>query len=189
MFTFLNIIRDLLVRQPASFLGFVDSTEDGLQGFVRGYEFQASVPFRLVHESLDGFGLAVSATFIDGGLDDGSRIPGLSEESYSLTAYYEFKGFEFRISGTKRDEFLTETRGQSLALAETEDLGAEIWDAQISYDFKESGIASLEGLRITLQAQNLTDEDTLQAEADDSRQITSYQSFGANYSLGLNYKF
>ena len=176
-------------QAPASFLGFVDSTEDGLQGFVRGYEFQASVPFRLVHEKLEGFGLAVSATFIDGELEDGGRIPGLSEESYSLTAYYEYKGFEFRIAGTKRDEFLTETRGLSLALDETEDLGSEIWDAQISYDFKESGIESLEGLRITLQAQNLTDEDTLQAEATDGRQIRSYQSFGANYSLGLNYKF
>ncbi|AZQ84014.1 TonB-dependent receptor [Colwellia sp. Arc7-635] len=174
---------------PAGLEGFVDSTEDGLTGFVRGYELQASVPFRLIHENLTGFGIAVSATFLDGELEDGARIPGLSEESYSLTAYYEHKGFEFRIAGTKRDEFLTETRGQSLALDETEDLGSEIWDAQISYDFKESGISSLEGLRITLQAQNITDEDTLQAEAADSRQIKSYQSFGANYSLGLNYKF
>ncbi len=174
---------------PVSFNGLVDATEDGLQGFVRGYELQASVPFRLVHESLDGFGLAVSATFLDGELDDGQGIPGLSEESYSLTAYYEYKGFEFRIAGTKRDEFLTETRGQSLALVAVEDLGSEIWDAQISYDFKESGIASLEGLRITLQAQNITDEDTLKAEGGDSRQIREYQSYGANYSLGLNYKF
>ena len=176
-------------QTPASFVGFVDSTEDGLTGFVRGYELQASVPFRLFHESLDGFGMAISGTFLDGELDDGGRIPGLSEESYSLTAYYEYKGFEIRIAGTKRDEFVTETRGQSLALVATEDLGSEIWDAQISYDFKDSGIESLEGLRITLQAQNLTDEDTIQAEASDSRQITSYQSFGANYSLGLNYKF
>ena len=176
-------------QAPVSFLGFVDSTEDGLTGFVRGYELQASVPFRLFHESLDGFGMAISGTFLDGELDDGAGIPGLSEESYSLTAYYEYNGFEIRIAGTKRDEFVTETRGQSLALVATEDLGSEIWDAQISYDFKDSGIESLEGLRITLQAQNLTDEDTIQAEASDSRQITSYQSFGANYSLGLNYKF
>ena len=174
---------------PVSFDGLVDSTEDGLEGFVRGYELQASLPFRLIHENLEGFGIAVSATFLDGELEDGERIPGLSEESYSLTAYYEYKGFEFRIAGTKRDEFLTEERGLSLALVPVEDLGSEVWDAQISYDFKESGIASLEGLRITLQAQNITDEDTLKAEAADSRQIRSYQSYGANYSLGINYKF
>lgn len=176
-------------QAPATFNGFIDATDDGLEGFVRGYEFQASVPFRELHDSLEGFGVAMSATFLDGELDDGGRIPGLSEESYSLTAYYEYNGFEVRVSGTKRDEFLTETRGGSLSLVETEDLGSEIWDAQISYDFDQSGIESLKGLRVTLQGQNLTDEDTIQAEDYDSRAITSYQSFGANYSIGLNYKF
>ena len=174
---------------PATLMGFVDTTEDGLKGFVRGYELQASLPLRIMHDSLEGFGLVVSGTFLDGKLDDGGKVPGLSEESYSLTAYYERNGFEFRIAGTKRDNFLTETRGTSLALQATEDLGAEIWDAQISYDFDESGIESLKGLRVSFQAQNLTDEDTIQAESSDARQITSYQSFGANYSLGLNYKF
>jgi iron complex outermembrane receptor protein len=179
---------------PKTLTGYVDTNTDGFEGFVRGYELQASMPFRLVHESLDGFGLVVSATFLDGKLDatettDEGRIPGLSEESYSLTAYYERNGFEIRIAGTKRDNFLTETRGGSLSLVETDDLGAEIWDAQISYDFAESGIESLKGLRVTLQAQNITDEDTIQAEALDARQIKSYQSFGANYSLGINYKF
>ncbi len=174
---------------PATLMGLVDTTEDGLKGFVRGYELQASLPLRIMHDSLEGFGLVVSGTFLDGKLDDGGKVPGLSEESYSLTAYYERNGFEFRIAGTKRDNFLTETRGTSLALQATEDLGAEIWDAQISYDFDESGIESLKGLRVSFQAQNLTDEDTIQAESTDARQITSYQSFGANYSLGLNYKF
>lgn len=181
--------RDSSGNVPATLMGFVDTTEDGLKGFVRGYELQASIPFRTMHDALDGFGLVLSGTFLDGKLDDGGKVPGLSEESYSLTAYYERNGFEFRIAGTKRDNFLTETRGTSLALQATEDLGAEIWDAQISYDFDQSGIESLQGLRVSFQAQNITDEDTIQAEASDGRQITSYQSFGANYSLGLNYKF
>ncbi|MCJ8293010.1 MAG: TonB-dependent receptor [Colwellia sp.] len=174
---------------PATFMGYVATTTDGFEGFVRGYELQASIPFRVMHDSLEGFGLVINGTFLDGKLSDGGKVPGLSEESYSLTAYYERNGFEFRIAGTKRDEFLTETRGGSLALEATEDSGAEIWDAQISYDFDESGIESLQGLSISFQAQNITDEDTIQAEASDGRQITSYQSFGANYSLGLNYKF
>ena len=62
-------------------------------------------------------------------------------------------------------------------------------DAQISYDFSESSMESLHGLRVSFQAQNLTDEDTVQAEAVDSRQITKYQSFGANYMLSMNYEF
>ncbi len=174
---------------PATQLGRFDIRQDGLQGFVRGYEFQASVPFDIFHEALDGFGIVASATFMDGKLDDGGRVPGLSEEIFTLTAYYEYKGFEFRISGTKRDEFQTEERGVSLSLVPVNRQGSELWDAQIGYDFSESGIEALKGLRVTLQAQNLTDEKDVSYNGDDTRQVVTYQSFGRNYMLGLNYKF
>ena len=174
---------------PATQLGRFDIRQDGLTGFVRGYEFQASVPFDIFHEALDGFGIVASATFMDGKLDDGGRVPGLSEEIYTLTAYYEYKGFEFRISGTKRDEFQTEERGLSLSLTPVNRKGSELWEAQIGYDFSESGIDALEGLRVTLQAQNLTDEKDVSTNGDDTRQVVTYQSFGRNFMLGLNYKF
>lgn len=174
---------------PKLFEGIVTNREDGLTGEVSGVELQASLPFHLFSDVLDGFGILASATFNDGELDDDSDVPGLSDEIYQLTAYYERGGFEFRISGRKRSEYLTETRGISLSLVDTRSQGAELWDAQIGYDFSESGIESLQGLTVTLQAQNLTDEDTVQFNEDDPRQITQYQSFGANYLLGLNYKF
>ena len=180
---------------PATFTGNVSFREDGLTGFVRGYEFQTSLPFHVFSKSLEGFGLVMSATFIDGELDvanpgDDKRVPGLSEESYSLTAYYESNGFEVRISGTKRDDFLTEERGLSLSLVGATDQGAELWDAQIGYDFSESDIEWLHGLRVTLQGQNLTDEDTIRTnDSGDSRQIVRHQSFGRNYLLGFNYSF
>jgi len=179
---------------PVLFQGQVDSVLDGFEGFVRGYELQLSLPFDTLHESLDGFGMFASATFMDGEVDaapgqEEKRIPGLSEEIYSLTFYYEYEGFEFRVSGTKRDEFLTEQRGLSLALVDATDQGGELWDAQIGYDFSKSNYTWLHGLRVTLQGQNLTDEDTVQADADDSRRITQYQSFGANYLLSFNYSF
>lgn len=173
---------------PLTFAGIVSFTEDGLEGFIRGQEYQASIPLRIVNDSLDGLGVVFSATFLDGKFDDGSSVPGLSSESYAVTAYYEKNGFEFRISGTKRNKFDTEARGISLSLVTAGDLGAELWDAQVSYDFNESGIEWLHGLRVTLQGQNLTDEQTIQSN-DDPREITSYQSYGANYLLGLNYDF
>ncbi len=182
-------VHQYLGEAPKIFEGYQDTKEDGLEGFVRGYEVQANLPLHNIADVLDGFGIVASASFTDGSLDDGSRVPGLSEESYQLTAYYENNGFEFRISGRKRDEFMTETRGLSLALEETENRGEELWDAQIGYDFGKGGFESLDGLSISLQAQNLTDEDTLQAEASDPRQVTKYQSFGANYLFGVNYKF
>lgn len=179
-------------QAPGTLQGVAKYRDDGMEGFVRGYELQASVPFDLVHASLDGLGLVASATFLDGSLGEGSQreaVPGLSNEIYTLTAYYEKAGFEFRVSGTKRDEFSTETRGYSLSLAPTVDQGGTLVDAQIGYDFGESGIKELEGLRVSLQGQNLTDEATIQANSADSRQITQYQSFGRNFMLSMNYKF
>ncbi|WGO97984.1 TonB-dependent receptor [Saccharophagus degradans] len=175
---------------PATFEGVLSNRADGLEGFAKGIELQASVPFHLVHDSLDGFGVILTGTFSEGELGENKdMVPGLSEEVYQLTAYYEVGGFEFRISGRKRSEYLSETRGLSLALGNTVDTGSELWDAQIGYDFSESGIDGLDGLSITLQAQNLTNEDTVQFNEGDPRQITQYQSFGANYLLGVNYTF
>ena len=174
---------------PAIFNGVVSFREDGLEGFVRGWEVQGSIPFDLFHESLEGFGMFASATFLDGELDNGDAVPGLSDETYSLTAFYESNGFEFRVSGTKRDAFSTETRAVSLSLAQIQDAGVEQWDAQIGYDFSESGIESLHGLRVTLQGQNLTDEPTVRTNPGDTRQITEFQQFGRNFLLGVNYTF
>jgi iron complex outermembrane receptor protein len=161
-------------------------------GYVAGNEVQVSLPFHIFSDALDGFGVTASGTFLDGEIDYNGvtqQIPGLSKESYQLTVYFERGGFEFRVSGRKRDSFLTEERGVSLSLVPIVDQGAELWDAQIGYDFSESGVRGLEGLTITLQAQNFTDEDTVTAAADDARQVSKYQYFGANYLLGFNYKF
>jgi len=180
---------DGVVHTPATFLGLVNFREDGLTGDVSGLELQTIFPFRILWDPLDGLGAIATATFLDGELDDGTNVPGLSDENYSFTLYYERGGFEARVAWTKRTEYLTETRGISLSLTPTTDQGAELIDAQIGYDFGLAGFDGwLGGLSIALQGQNLTDEDTLQTNAD-SRQVTLYQAFGANYLLTAIYKF
>ncbi|WP_137167049.1 TonB-dependent receptor [Salinimonas lutimaris] len=179
---------------PNLFVGERSAPQDGYEGFVRGWEVQTSLPAELIHDSLQGFGLFASATFIDGNADPApgtteTRIPGLSEENYSLTVYYENAGFEVRVAGTKRSDYLSETRGVSLALSEATNQGGTFVDAQIGYDFSESGIDYLDGLRVTLQGQNLTDEDDLQSAGTDSRQVTLYQAYGRNYLVSFNYSF
>jgi len=176
------------VITPATFLGVVSSKADGLEGFVRGYELQTNLPFHLFSDALEGFGVNASIALYDGKLDNGGEVPGLSEEAYQSTVYWERGGFQARVSWTKRDKFSTETPQLSLALTPTVDQGAELIDAQIAYDFGLGGFDRLDGLTISLQGQNLTDEDTLQTDSD-SRQVTKWQSFGANYLLGINYKF
>lgn len=174
---------------PATFDGVVSFREDGLTGDMHGWELQATFPFRMLWDKLDGLGLIATATFIDGSLDDDTRIPGMSDENYSFIAFYEISGWDFRVSMTKRSDFLTETRGESLSLVSTTDQGSTLWDAQISYDFGYAGRTDwLGGLSIALQGQNLSNEDTIQTN-DDVREVTLYQSFGANYLLSAIYKF
>jgi iron complex outermembrane receptor protein len=175
---------------PAIFDGVVNFREDGLTGEVKGWELQAVFPFRLLWDPLDGLGAIATATFIDGELDDGTRVPGLSDENYSLTLFYTIGGFEFRVAGTKRSSYLSEVRGLSLALVPTVDQGAELWDAQISYDFGRAGFDGwLGGLSLALQGQNITDETTLITGQADARLVERYQRFGANYLLTAIYKF
>jgi iron complex outermembrane receptor protein len=173
---------------PQTFLGVVNFREDGLEGFVRGIELQGNLPFGSFVGALEGLGMNASAAFYDGSLDNGASVPGLSEETYQGTLYYERGGFQARVSWTKRDDFRTEFPGLSLALTSTIDQGAEIIDAQIGFDFGLAGIEQLDGLFISLQGQNLTDEDTLQTTSD-PREVLKYQTFGANYLLNVNYKF
>jgi len=180
---------DGVVHTPATFDGLVSYREDGLKGDVSGIELQAIFPFRVLWEPLDGLGMIATATFIDGELDDGSPVPGLSDENYSMTLFYERGGFETRVAWTKRSEYTTETRGLSLALSPTVDQGATLVDAQIGYDFGRGGFDGwVSGLSIALQGQNLTDEDTVQTN-DDPREVTQFQTFGANYLLTAIYRF
>ncbi|MDQ2077315.1 TonB-dependent receptor [Marinimicrobium sp. ABcell2] len=177
--------------------GFTSHMAEAGSGSVKGLELQASVPFYLFSDILDGFGFTASATFLDGEITDVDEagetvtadIPGLSERIYQATLYYEKNGFEARISGRYRDKYATEFYGLSMALTPTTDQGAEIWDAQIGYDFGAAGHTRLDGLSVTLQAQNLTNESTISASEEDSRRVNTYQSFGANYMLGVNYRF
>ncbi len=184
---------DLPAGETLTTQGLTSVIEEAGSGSVSGTELQGAFPFYVVSDSLDGLGIIASATFLDGEVTDEAgeelRIQGLSKESYQLTAYYERAGFEFRVAARKRSDFLTEGRGVSLSLVPTEDQGATLVDAQIGYDFSASGIRGLDGLTVRLQAQNLTNEETITADDADPRMITLYQNFGANYILSANYKF
>ncbi|MBP8226509.1 MAG: TonB-dependent receptor, partial [Pararheinheimera sp.] len=167
--------------------GYYSFFEDGLKGKVRGLEFTANAPLSMLHDSLDGFGLAASATLIDAELEDGSRIPGQSDRVYSLTAYYEMEGFEFRVAATDRSDFSTYQRGGSNKIETASRNGVRLVDAQISYDFTQSPWDMLEGLRVSLQGTNLTDVDEETVDANGI--VTTRRQFGPSYMLNFNYSF
>jgi iron complex outermembrane receptor protein len=65
------------------------------------------------------------------------------------------------------------------------------WDIQVGYDFSESGISGLGGLRISAGINNFTDEEPpyIESESNQSHDIQSYDPIGKFYYVDLAYKF
>ena len=161
--------------------------EDGLTGEVKGLELTANLPLNMVMQELDGFGVAASVTLIDAELENGASIPGQSDSVTSLTAYYTNAGFEVRIAYTDREGYTTYERGGSNKIAEASRDDVSLLDAQISYDFSESDMEALQGLKLSLQGTNLGDED--ETSRDGNGLATTIRQFGPSYLLNVNYSF
>jgi iron complex outermembrane recepter protein len=176
------------IYTPATFKGLNTTFTGGLKGSVKGVELQASVPFGRLTSALDGFGLIGAMAFTDGKLDNGSGVPGLSKRVYKLTGYFEKWGFSVRGSMNKRSAYLSEDRGGSNTISPVNRAGETLVDAQIGYDFKFSGLKYLEGLRVSLQGQNLTNQKDIYTDTG-SGLVSRAETFGRNFMLNLTYSF
>lgn len=177
------------VAVPATFQGFATAPTNGAGGYIRGLELSANIPAELFIDALAGFGVSFNASFTDSNVQPpntpGSALPGLSEEVINTTLYYENAGFEARISNRYRSDFLGEVTGFG-AGRELRFINAEsVLDAQIGYRF---GAGPLEGLAITVQGENLTDEPFSGYFAGDERQVRDYQTYGSTYLVGVSYR-
>ncbi len=195
----IEIVTDFSGIIPPGVEGLINNTTgvtrawvDNTTGSIDGFELTGVLPGNVISESLDGFGLSVSASFLDSELDsaiDGGPIvvPGLSEEIVNATLFYEKNGFSARASVRDREDFLGERFGISFSRQFTTVKGATIWDAQIGYDFGEAGIEALDGLAISFQAQNITDEPYTTVSGDGF--ITDFQRYGRTYLINARYRF
>ncbi|MDE2619547.1 MAG: TonB-dependent receptor [Sphingomonadales bacterium] len=176
------------VYTPATFKGVNTTYTGGLKGKVKGVELQASLPFGRIVPALEGFGVIAGAAFTDGHLNDGSRVPGLSDEVYQLTGYFEKAGFSLRGSLNKRTGWLSEDRGGSNTIDPVNRSGQTLVDAQIGYDFKNAGLPFLEGLRVSLQGTNLTNQKDIYTDSA-SGLVTRAETFGRTFMLNATYSF
>ncbi|MBS3796495.1 TonB-dependent receptor [Pseudoalteromonas sp. BDTF-M6] len=175
-------------RQTAS----RSSKINGGGGDLWGYELSVALPFNLFADELEGFGLLASHTGVEQDIEDQNgneyELPGLSDSIQSLTLYYDRYGFSARTSMRKRSDFKGDVYGPGFATNQVAIQGETIWDAQIGYDFGESGIAGLEGLEMTFQVQNITEEPFVSLQGDNSLQVRDYQDYGRTYLLGFKYE-
>ncbi|UJF20951.1 TonB-dependent receptor [Shewanella sp. OMA3-2] len=175
-------------------MGLVSQPQNGDGGYVQGIEATFSLDFGLFADSLTGFGTVLSGAYNDSEVketadSDPTALPGLSEKTFSATVYYENSGFEARVSSRYRSDFLGEVTAISLTRQNVNVKAETVVDAQVGYDFTESGIDALYGLSVVLQVNNLTNEPFTSYTGDDARHVRDYQNYGRNFMLGANYKF
>jgi iron complex outermembrane receptor protein len=177
------------VSVPATFQGFATSPTNGAGGYIRGLELSANLPAELFYEPLEGFGIVINASFTDSDIEPpntpSSALPGLSEQVINTTIYYENGGFEARVSNRYRTDFLGEVTGFGAGRELRFINGESIIDAQVGYRF---GAGPLEGLALTLQGENLTDEPFSGYFGGDERLVRDYQTYGATYLVGVSYR-
>ncbi len=170
--------------------------QNGSGGYLWGLEFATSLPFGMFSDALDGFGAILSYSYTDSDIaipgsvssvaDDHIPLPGLSQDVWNATLYYEKYGFGARIATRYRSEYIGEVTNfaNERGLRYVDD--DMITDAQVSYTFGNDG--KLNGLQLLFQVNNLTNEPYIAYSVDKERLI-DFQEYGTQYLLGANYRF
>jgi iron complex outermembrane receptor protein len=171
--------------------GYVSQWQNTGGGKIYGAELSASLPFNVLAGGLDGFGALLSGSYTKSRvrLDPTAApttLPGLSKWVVNSTLYYEKNGFQARVSGRYRSEFLAEVSGLSLVRDLISARSEFLVDAQIGYEFQNG---PLEGLSILATGSNLTNEPFVTFQNGDMRQVRDHQNYGRNYMLGFSYRF
>lgn len=165
----------------------VATTENGESSDLTGVELTAQTQFAMLPEPFDGFGGAISATFIDAEVDverDGEVVtlplPGQAETSYNVSLFYQKGPLDAALSYAYNDSFLTDiNNGPAEDLFQGE-FGR--WDLRVQYAFSQN-------FRVFLEGVNLNDEPTSEFQGGIERQNTEFEYVGRTYYLGASLGF
>lgn len=182
-------IGGLLTDVPLQNGDYTFSINNKEGGYIQGVELSYTKTLGFLPEPWDGLGVTASAAFVDSEItvdnpftpDAGDSLPypGLAERSGNITLFYEYEGFETRVSANYQSDKVGEI-GTAFA-ANTVFAPETIIDFQASYEF---GM----GLSAVFQAKNLTDEVNASYWGREDI-VGTIQHFGRQYFLGLNYAF
>jgi iron complex outermembrane recepter protein len=163
---------------------------NGNGGYIRGFEILFQKAFTFLPGPLDGFGVYANYSYTDSNIsveeDDNAigalGLPGLSKHVFNSVLYYSKAGFESRIGYRYRDSYVTEL-GDTDRILFTAPEG--VVDFQISYEFPDT--TSIDGLQLTFQANNVTNEPFETYYGDRDLQ-GRYEKFGARYMFGIGFE-
>jgi TonB-dependent receptor len=138
-----------------------------------------------------GFGFNANATFVDTDKpydrtdisQSGFAVTGLAD-SANLVAFYDKHGFEARIAGNWRDEYLLQfgqNQNNSAFGAEPTFVNSSLQiDVSTSYQFTEQLNAYFEALNVT--------NETLSTHGRFDNQMLDVFAYGRRYALGIRYR-
>ena len=193
-----------LAIPPAGPLGTFTQTINGSGGNIKGFELAASMPFNLLTDWLEGFGITASysSTFSSVqlpnliGLNPSQQVPvglgniplpGLSHINEKAVFYYERAGFSAFVADNHRSEYIASVANNQVggypALIYIE---PQTWvSAQIGYEFPSG---PLKGLGLRFEGNNVNKPVYKELKGD---HLTSNANrpTGATYALKLSYKF
>jgi phosphoribosylformimino-5-aminoimidazole carboxamide ribotide isomerase len=178
-----------IILPPDTYLNiFQTYLNNDLGGYIRGIELAGTKTFDSLPGMLGGLGVTASYSYtksetkVGGGAFYGQNLPlpGLSENVWSATVFYDWGGFSAHVNTRYRDEFV-----QNLPIpgAGSPTLAQPYTtvDAQVSYAFEN-------GLSVVLSGNNLTDEPNIIEYGVDNA-FGEYKEFGRQYYIGVNYKY
>lgn len=161
-------------------------------GFIRGLELSFSQTFNFLPEPFDTLGLQANFSRVDSEITQPNPftgvagatvpLPGLAEKSGSFTVYWEYEGFETRLSANYQSEKVGELFDPTGG-----DGNLTVFEAQTTVAFQTSYMMD-NGLNILFQVNNLTDEPN-KAYQGDRIKTDQIQYFGRQFFLGANYSF
>lgn len=158
-------------------------------GPLKGLEISIQKPFTFLPAPFDNFGGIANFTYVKSDINYivgknivNESLVGLSPKSFNATLYYEVDGFSARVSGSFRDQYLTQispgNNNDIRGKASTFNL-----DATISYDVTDQ-------VSVTFEAINLTDQFDERWVGTSSRQnLEEYVHYGRQFFLGAKYKY
>lgn len=179
------------VTLPSGAVGNFTQPINGEGGNIAGVEIAISQGLDFLPGPLDGLGVYLNYSYIDSNIEVGPAfvegtfpLPGLAENTFNAQIWYYKSGFEARLGYRYNDAYATElgdVPGQVLFSD-----SAEVVDLQMSYEFQDS--SALDGLKLLLQANNLTDEPFRTFYGSEGVR-GRYEEYGARYFFGFSYSF
>lgn len=157
-------------------------------GYIRGIELAGTRTFDGLPGIWSGLGATASYSYTEsetevaGGQFYGQNlpIPGLSENVFSATVFFDYEGFSAHVNTRYRDEYILNIPipGSSTPVFSQP---YQTVDAQASYLWEN-------GLAVVFSVNNLTDEPNIvEYGVDDA--FGEYREFGRQFYLGVNYKY